>query len=387
LFYLIECFIQLTNKRDYVSKLKKALYGIKQAPRAWSARLDSYLQKQGLKRGSIDNNLYCKIVGNDMIIVEVYVDDIIFGRDDEKMSKDFARRMQQEFEMSLLGELNFFLGLQIIQSKRGFFIHQSNYVKDMIKRFQLEDWKPVSTPMTIGCKLSKQNESKVVDPKHHRSMIGSLLYVTTSRPDVKQAVGMVARFQAAPKESHVQAVKTIFRYLKGTIDIGLWYPSKDSFTLKSYSDADWAGCVDDRKSTSGGAFFLGESLVAWITKKQSSISLSSTEAENIATSECCTQVEWMKQTLQDIKMVFEEPTIIYCYNTSTISLSKNHVQHSKSKHIPVKYHYLRDQVENKNIKLEYVPTQEQVANIFTKPLSRDVFEYLRQILGVSPLPI
>jgi hypothetical protein len=207
-------------------------------------------------------------------------------------------------------------------------------------------------------------------------MIGSLLYVTYSRPDVKQVVGMVARFQAAPKESHVQAMKIIFRYLKGTIDIGLWYPSNNSFSLMAYSNADWEGCVDDRKITSGGEFFLGESLVAWIRKKQSSISLSTTEAEYIATVECCTQVEWMKQTLQDIKVVFEEPTTIYCDNTSAISLSKNPVQHSKSKHIPIKYHYLRDQAENKNIKLEYVPTQEQVVDIFTKPLRRDVFEFV-----------
>jgi hypothetical protein len=179
-----------------------------------------------------------------MIIVEVYVHDIIFGSD-EKMSKDFARRMQQEFEMSLLGELNLFLGLQIIQSKRGLFIHQSKYVKYMLKKFQLEDCKHVSTPMTVGCKLSKEYESKVVDPKHYKSMIGILLCVTTSIPDFKQVVGMVARFQAAPKESHVQAVKRIFRYLKGTIDLGLWYPRKDSFTLKDYSCVNWTGCIDD----------------------------------------------------------------------------------------------------------------------------------------------
>jgi hypothetical protein len=227
----------------------------------------------------------------------------------------------------------------------------------MLKRFQIEDCKHVSTPMTVGCKLSKDDESKDLDPNHYRSMIGNFLYVTASRLDAKQVVGMVSRFQAEPKESHVQAVKRIFRYLKGTIDLGLWYPRKDSFTLKSYSDVDWVGSVDDRKSTSGGAFFLGESRVAWISKKQSSISLSSTEAEYIAAAECCTQVEWMKQTLQDIKIVFEEPTIIHCDNTSAISLSKNPIQHSKSKHIPIKYHYLRDQDENKNIKLEYVPTQ------------------------------
>jgi hypothetical protein len=240
----------------------------------------------------------------------------------KKMCKDFARMMQQDFEMSLLGELNFFLGLQIIQSKRRFFIHQSTYVKDMLKIFQLEDCKLVSTPMKVGCKLSKEDESKAVNPKHYRSMIGSLLYVTASRSDFKQVDGMVARFEATPKEIHVEAVKRIFRYLKGTIDLGLWYPSKDSFTLKAYSDVYWEGSVDDRKSTTGGAFFLGESLVAWISKKQSSISLSIIEVEYIAATKCCTQVKWMKQTRQDIKIVFEEPTIIHYDNTSTISLQE-----------------------------------------------------------------
>ena len=148
----------------------------------------------------------------------------------------------------------------------------------MSKKFQLEDCKHVFTPMTIGCKLRKEDESKDVDPKHYRSMIGSLLYVTASRPDVKQVVGMVARFQAAPKESHVQVVKRIFMYLKGTVNLRLWHPSKKTFSLKAYSDADWVGCVDDRKSTSGGAFFLGESLVAWTSKEHTSISLSTTEA-------------------------------------------------------------------------------------------------------------
>ena len=202
-----------------------------------------------------------------MVIVEVYIDDIIFGSDDEEISKDFASRTRKEFEISLLGELKFFLGFQIVQSKKGIFIHYSKYVKDMLKRFQLEDCNLVCTPMTVGCKLSKEDETKDVDPKHYRSMIGILVYVTTSRPDIKQAVGMVARFQAAPKESHVLYVKRIFRYLKGTIDLRLWCPSKNAFSLKSYLDAGWAGCVDDRKSTSGGAFFLGESLVSWISKK------------------------------------------------------------------------------------------------------------------------
>ena len=161
----------------------------------------------------------------------------------------------------------------------------------------MEDCQPVSTPMIIGCKLRKDDESKEVDQRLYSSMIGSLLYVTTSRLDVMQVVGQVARFQDAPKETHVIAVKRIFRYLKGTLDFGLWYPKGNDLTLIAYSDADWAGCVDDRKSTSGTAFFLGGCLVSWSSKKQSSVSLSTAEAEYIATAACCTHILWMKQTL------------------------------------------------------------------------------------------
>ena len=162
--------------------------------------------------------------------------------------------MQHEFEMSLLGELSFFLSLQISQFDKGIFISQMKYIKEMLKKFRMEDCKPVSTPMVTGCKLSKDDESKEVDQRQNRSMIGSLLYVTTSRPDVMQAVGQVARFQASPKESHVLAVKRVFRYLKGTMDYGLWYPKGKELTLITYIDADWAGSVDDRKITSGAEF-------------------------------------------------------------------------------------------------------------------------------------
>ena len=226
--------------------MKKALYGLKQAPRAWYARLDKYLQQQGFRRGSADNNLYIKEDQNNLIIIEVYVDDIIFGSDDDGLSQKFAKDMQSEFEMSLLGELNFFLGLQISQLEDGIFISQIKYIKEMLKKFGMEDCRPVSTPMVTGCKLSKDDESKEADQKLYRSMIGSLLYVTATRPDVMQAVGQVARFQAAPKEAHVLAVKRIFRYLKGTTDLGLWYPKGNKLTLEAYIDADWVGSVDDR---------------------------------------------------------------------------------------------------------------------------------------------
>jgi hypothetical protein len=160
--------------------------------------------------------------------------------------------------------------------KKGIFISQENYLREMLKKFQMEDSSIVSTPMVVGCKLSKDDISPDVDQKTYRSMIGSLMYITTSRPNIMQAVGMVGHFQFAPKQSHLVAVKRIFKYLKGTMTYGLWYPRNKNFQLTAYSDADWANCVDERKRTSGGAFFLGDSLVAWLSKKQGSISLSTT---------------------------------------------------------------------------------------------------------------
>ena len=254
----------------------------------------------------------------------------------------------------------------------------------MLKKFRMEYCKHVSTPMVTGCKLSKDDESKEVDQRQYISMIGSLLYVTASRPDVMQAVGQVARFQASPKESHVLAVKRIFRYLKGTMDYGLWYPKGNELTLIAYTDADWAGSVDDRKSTSGAAFYLGDCLVSWMSKKQSSVTLSTSEEEYIAATTYYTQVLWMKQTLQDIQVNYEEPISILCDNTSAISIYKNLVMHSKTNHIPIKYHFLREHVIEKQVKLEYVGTKEQVADVFMKPLPRETFEYLRDILGVIP---
>ena len=196
--------------------------------------------------------------------------------------------------MSLLGELTYFLGLQITQHDDGIFISQTKYIKEMLKKFDMEGCKAISTPMVTGCKLSKDGTSPATDQKSYRSMIGSLLYVTTSRLDVMHAVGQVARFQAAPTEAHVVAIKRIFWYLQGTKEFGLWYPKGNQLDLAAFSDVDCAGCVDTRRSTSGAAFLLGGCLVSWLSKKQSSITLSTTEVEYVAAAACCTQVLWMK---------------------------------------------------------------------------------------------
>jgi hypothetical protein len=207
---------QLSENADYVCKLKKALYGLKQAPRAWYSRLDKYLQQARFRKGSADNNLYIKVSQGNILLIEVYVDDIIFGSDDDRLSHKFAKDMHNEFEMSLLGKLSFFLGLQIRQSNQGIFISQTKYIREILKRFGMEDCKPIITPMQTSYKLRKDDDSKYTDQRKYTSIIGSLQYVTTSRSDVMKVVGQVARFQEAPKESHVLAMKRIFIYLKGT---------------------------------------------------------------------------------------------------------------------------------------------------------------------------
>ncbi|XP_043694337.1 secreted RxLR effector protein 161-like [Telopea speciosissima] len=240
----------------------------------------------------------------------------------------------------------------------------------------MEDNKPVSTPMVVGCKMSLNDESASVDQTKYRSMIRSLLYLTASRPDIMQSVCLVARFQSNPKETHLLAVKRIFRYIRGTMEYGLWYPKTENFSLTAFSDADWAGSIDDRKSTSGGALFLGKSLVAWHSKKQESVSLSTAEAEYIATTASCTQVLWMQRQISDFGLSSDGPVTIMCDNMSAINISKNPVQHSRTKHIDIRYLFLKEKITSNAVRLEFVSTTDKVADIFTKPLPKDNFERL-----------
>ena len=361
---------------NHVFKLSKALYGLKQAPRAWYERLSTFLIEKGFEKGKDDN---------DILVVQIYVDDIIFGSTNEIYCQEFSKLMQGEFEMSMMGELSFFLGLQIKQRKDDTFINQSKYIRDMLKKFGLENVKPQATPMSTSIKLDKDEGGKCVDSKLYRSMIGSLLYLTASKPDIMFSVCLCARFQSSPKESHLVAIKRIFRYLKDTPSIGLWYLRDSTFDLHAYSDADFGGCKIDRKSTSGTCQFLGSMLVSWFSKKQNSVALSTTEAEYISLGSCCAQVLWMKQQLLDYG-VRVETIPLRCDNTSAICLTKNLIQHSRTKHIEIRHHFIRDHVSNKVVAIEYVDTLTQIADIFTKPLDRERFWTLRRELGLTNLP-
>lgn len=230
----------LTEGKNFVCKLKKELYGLKQDPRAWYARLDHYIKQQGFKKGVAGSNLYIKTDEDKLLVTLIYVDDLIFARNNDEVSHEFSQNMSKEFEMSMIGELSYFLGLQVSQTTTGMFIYQAKYLKYMLKRYGMENCAPMSTPMTTSCKLSKNDDSPLVDATHYRSIIGALLYLTTTRTDIIQVVGMVGRFQLAPKQSHLLAIKRILRYLNGTHDFALWYPKSSTLTLIAYTNANWA---------------------------------------------------------------------------------------------------------------------------------------------------
>jgi len=366
---------------DYVYKLHKALYGLKQAPRTWYDTLSTYLLKNKFVRGVIDNTLFILRDKGHILLVQIYVDDIIFGSTDENLCKKFSKIMTEEYEMSMMGELNFFLGLQVKQTKDGIFISQEKYVNDILTKYNFHGTREMKTPMSAPVSLDSDVDGPSVDHTTYRGMIGSLMYATASRPDIMFATCLCARYQSNPKESHMLAVKRIYRYLKGSPRLGLWYPKDSGLELMGYSDSDHAGCKIDRKSTTGGCHFLGGKLVSWTSKKQTSVSTSTAEAEYVSAASCCAQILWMKNQLTDYGVQYTK-TPIFCDNTSAIAITQNPVMHSKTKHIDIRYHFIRDHVMKGDIELHFIPTEKQLADVFTKPLDEKTFKYLITELGM-----
>ncbi|GJZ32278.1 putative ribonuclease H-like domain-containing protein [Tanacetum coccineum] len=307
-------------------KVVKALYGQHQAPRAWYATLLTFLEKHGYKRGTIDKTLFIKRDKKDIMLVQVYVDDIIFGSTS---------------------------CLQVKQHKGGIFISQDKYVAEILKKFDLVNVKAAITPMETKVPLTKDEEAFDVDVHLYRSMIGSLMYLTASRPDIMYAVCVCSRFQVTPKTSHLNAVKRIFKYLKGKPNLGLWYPRESPFDLEAFSDSDYGGSNLDRKSTTGGCQFLGQRLISWQCKKQTIVATSTTEAEYVAAANCCGQ---------------------------------NPVYHSKTKHIEIRHHFIRDCYEKKLISVEKIHTDLNVADLLTKPgFDGPRFNYLVVSIGFAEI--
>ncbi|GJW87240.1 putative ribonuclease H-like domain-containing protein [Tanacetum coccineum] len=332
----------------------------------------------------IDKTLFTKRVKGDILLVQVYVDDIIFGSTRNEMCTEFEKIMYTNFQMSSMGELTFFLGLQVTQKDDGIFINQDKYVDEILKKFGFSTIKIASTPMETSKPLLKDAEAEDVDVYLYRSMIGSLMYLTSSRPDIMFVVCACARFQVTPKVSHLHAMKRIFRYLKGQPKLGLWYPKDSPFDLEAYTDSDYAGASLDRKSTTEGCQFLRRRLISWQCKKQTVVANSTTKVEYVAASSYCGQVLWIQNQLLDYGYNFMN-TKIFIDNESIICIVKNPVFHSKTKHNEIRHNFIKDSYEKRLIQVIKIHTDHNVADLLTKAFDVNRFQFLTASIGMLNL--
>lgn len=289
------CYVKIGNEHK-VYRLKKALYGLKQALRAWYSRIETYFLKVGFSKCPYEHMLFVKIGDKGkMLIVCLYVDDLIFTGSCDGMFEEFKKSMMDEFEMSDLGMMHYFLGIEVVQSDDGIFISQKKYVGEILDRFQMKDCNPINTPVEFDLKLYKDHEGRKVDSTLYKQIVGSLMYLTATRPDIMYSVSLISRYMENSTQMHLLAAKRILRYLQGTRDFGLFYKKGEKSDLLGFTNSDYAGDQDDRRSTSGYAFMFGTGAISWSSKKQPIVTLSSTEAKFVAAIASACQAIWLRR--------------------------------------------------------------------------------------------
>lgn len=370
---------------EKVCKLHRSLYGLKQSPRSWNKKFKAFLLNFNLLETKADSCVFVNLENNNVLIVAIFVDDGLVAATSSQDINTLIKYLRQHFNITE-GELNQFLGTEIEQKSDGSIImHQGMYCKRILERFNMTDANPVQIPADPQHSLDdKKQITNLTSKVPYREAVGSLLYLSQiTRPDITFSVNLVSRYIEDPKEQHWAAVKRIFKYLKGTINFGLIFSSRQKLILKGYSDADYAGDLDTRRSTSGSVFTLGSGSIAWSSRRQQCVSLSTTESEYIALSQGVQELTWLKlfigELLGEQKMV---PTM-YGDNQSAIKLVKNPEFHRRTKHIDVRYHYIREKFNEGVFSLEYIPSKEQIADIMTKPTPRKRFQELREMLGIK----
>lgn len=369
-----------------VYQLVKALYGLRQAPRAWYSKLNKCLEQLGFKKCPYEYAVYTKREENNTLVVGVYVDDLLITGTSMAMFDEFKRQMSNEFDMFDLGKLNYYLGIEVFQERDYTELKQSSYARKLLEKSGMSDCKPVKYPMEPNTQLVKDENGKCVDPTEFKSIVGGLRYLVHTRPNIAYSVGIVSRFMERPTILHQRAVKRILRYVKGTLDHGLVYlKGSGNYLLSGYSESDHAGNVEDRRSTGGMAFYLNESLITWVSQKQRCVALNSCEAEFMAATAAACQGVWLRNLLGEITDAKHGPVVIYIDNKSAIDLAKNPVFHGRSKHIDIRYHFIRECVNRGEIVIKHIPTEEQRADALTKALATVKFERMVALMGVKKL--
>jgi len=368
---------------DYVCRLNRSLYGLKQAPRAWYSRFATYLLQLGFVEAKTDTSLFVYHRGSDTVYLLLYVDDIVLTASSAGLLRRTIDALQWEFSMKDLGELHHFLGMHVQRSGGGFLLSQKQYMLEILDRAGMSDCKPCTSPVDTNPKLSAVDGAPVADPTDFRSLASVLQYLTFTRPDIAYAVQQVCLHMHDPREPHLAALKRILRYIRGTLHLGLLLRPSAQSDLLVYSDADWAGCPDTRKSTSGYAVFLGDNLISWSSKRQNAVSRSSAEAEYRAVANAVAEASWLRQLLVELHVPLCRTALIYCDNISTVYMSSNPVQHQRTKHVEIDLHFVRERVATGDVRVLHVPTSSQYADIFTKGLPSSVFTEFRSSLNVQ----
>lgn len=370
------------TKPHHVCKLNKALYGLKQAPRAWNARFSQYITRLGFVASKTDASLFVYKHKNDIAYLLLYVDDIILTGSSKDLLHKITLSLKKEFPMSDLGRLKFFLGVKVEYNKADIFLSQGHYVTEIIARAGMAECKPVSTPADVNSKLSADSGDRIDDPKQYRSLAGALQYLTFTRPDITYVVQQVCLFMHDPRQQHLTALRRIIRYIQGTKGYGLQLYRSTIDTLIAYSDADWAGCPDTRRSTSGYCVYLGENLISWSSKRQQTVSRSSAEAEYRGVANTVAETCFLRNLLLELHLPIRKATLIFCDNVSSVYLASNPVKHQRTKHVELDLHFVREKVALGQVKVLHVPSSYQYADIFTKGLPSSLFNDFRNSLTV-----
>jgi histone deacetylase 1/2 len=371
----------------YICKLDKALYGLKQAPRAWYSRLSTKLVSLGFRPSKADVSLFFYNKGGITIFLLVYVDDIIVASSSSKATDALLADLNKEFALKDLGELHYFLGIEVKKMDNGILLTQEKYTSDLLSRVGMADCKPMNTPMSSTEKLSLHEGVALgpVDATRYRSIVGALQYLTLTRPDISFAVNKVCQFLHKPTTLHWSAVKRILRYLKATSSLGLRIRKSLSTLVSAFSDVDWAGSPDDRRSTGGFVVFLGSNLVSWNARKQATVSRSSTEAEYKSLANATAEMMWVQTLLKELGVRAPRYAKLWCDNLGATYLSANPIFHARTKHIEVDFHFVRERVAQGLLKIQFVSTGDQVADGFTKPLPVRLLEKSRHNLNLDKL--
>ncbi|KAG6608742.1 Integrase catalytic core protein [Phytophthora cinnamomi] len=377
--------VELDDGFDCV-ELLKAIYGLKQASRVWNETFDEYVRSIGFHVSSYDPCLYIKVVDGECVLLLVYVDDVLVTGSSAEMIAEVKRQLKSRFEMTDSGKCSFILGIEVVDNADGSVtLSQARYINDILERFGMQDCKPAASPVDISMKLVSSDAMTKLDAPF-REAVGALMHLMTStRPDIAFAVGYVSRFMENPQVEHWIAVKRIFRYLQGTKSYGIRFSPGKDIDFQGYSDADWAGDLSDRKSTSGYLFQVAGGPISWGSKKQSSVSLSTSEAEYIALSLAIQEGKWVHKLLCEILVAARGVTPelkMFEDNQSCIKMTKNPVNHGRAKHIDIKYHHIRDEVKRGEVIVEYCETATMLADIMTKGLAGPRHKDLTAALGV-----